>query len=303
MEILTNIREVKLNSTIVTVGKFDGLHKGHAKLFDVLSKVSENRDKVVLTFEAKPIDVINNMKTRTLVTEKEKQLLCEAKGIDYYISLPLDKDFLDLSPEAFVKDVLVDHLDVRVFVCGPDFTFGKFGAGNVKLLQKLSKYYDFEVVVVEKEQYHNFDIGSTEIRKKITEGNIEEANEMLGHSFSVIGIVEEGKKLGRTIGIPTANVIPDSKKILPPNGAYCTRVIVDGKVYGAVSNVGVNPTVEDGRNIKIESHIFDFSGDIYGKIIKIEFVKFMRKEQKFTGVDELKNQIENDIKNAKEILA
>ena len=303
MEILTNIREVKLNNTVVTVGKFDGLHRGHAKLFDTLTSVSEGRDKVVLTFAAKPIDVINNMVTRTLVTENEKQLLCEAKGVDYYISLPLAKDFLDMSPEAFIKNILVDSLDVRVFVCGTDFTFGKFGAGNVDLLKKMSKYYDFELIVVEKEKYHNTDIGSTGIREKIVEGNIAQANEMLGHPFSVIGKVEEGKRLGRTIGIPTANIIPEESKILPPKGAYCTKVTVDGNVYGAVSNVGITPTVESDRNIKIESHIFDFSEDIYGKIIKIDFVAFLRSEQRFGGVEELKNQIRKDIKKAKEILA
>ncbi|MCR5834889.1 MAG: bifunctional riboflavin kinase/FAD synthetase [Lachnospiraceae bacterium] len=303
MKILTDIKDAKLNNTVVTVGKFDGLHKGHAKLFDVLTEVSEGRDKVVLTFSAKPIDVINNMISRTLVTENEKQLLCEAKGIDYYISLPLTKEFLDLSPEAFVKNVLVDSLDVRYFVCGPDFTFGKFGAGDVELLTKLATYYGFDVIVVEKERYNNTDIGSTGIREKIIQGDIMMANEMLGHPYSVLGKVVEGKRLGRTIGIPTANIIPDENKILPPKGAYCTRIIVGGKTYMAVSNVGINPTVEDGRVLKIESHLLDFAGDIYGEIIKVEFADFLRKEQKFDGVDELKKQIQKDIKKAREILA
>jgi riboflavin kinase/FMN adenylyltransferase len=303
MKILTDIKDAKLNNTVVTVGKFDGLHKGHAKLFDVLTEVSEGRDKVVLTFSAKPIDVINNMISRTLVTENEKQLLCEAKGIDYYISLPLTKEFLDLSPEAFVKNVLVDSLDVRTFVCGPDFTFGKFGAGDVQLLTKLATYYGFDVIVVEKEKYNNTDIGSTGIREKIIQGDIMMANEMLGHPYSVLGKVVEGKRLGRTIGIPTANIIPDENKILPPKGAYCTRIAVGDKVYTAVSNVGINPTVEDGRVVKIESHLLDFSGDIYGEIIKVEFVDFLRKEQKFGSVDELKKQIQKDIKKAREILA
>lgn len=301
MKCIENLNETKLNNTVVTIGKFDGLHKGHGKLFSVLAENANGREKVVLTFAAKPIDVINRSKTLTIMTEQEKRLLCEQKGMDYYVSLPLSQEFLDLSPEAFIKDVLIDVMDMSLIVCGPDFTFGKFGAGDTELLKKMGKYYGYEVIVVEKEQYQNKDIGSTEIRSKITEGEIKAANEMLGHPFSVIGKVTEGKKLGRKIGFSTANIIPDITKILPPRGVYRTKVRVGEECYDAISNIGINPTVEDGNITKIETHIIDVKEDmdLYNEIIEVQFYDFIRPEKKFDSVDELKAQINNDIEAVK----
>lgn len=300
MKCIENLQDIKINNTAVTIGKFDGLHKGHGKLLRVLEEKAGDRPTAVLTFGAKPIDVINNSKSSTLVTEQEKRLLCETKGIDYYLSLPLTREFLDLTPEAFIKDVLIDVLDMSLIVCGPDFSFGRFGAGDIELLKKMSKYYGYEVVVVEKEQYQNRDIGSTEIRKKIINGEIESANEMLGHPFSVIGKVEEGKKLGRRLGLPTANLIPDKSKILPPKGVYRTKLIAGEKIYNAISNVGVNPTVEENNVVKIETHIIDGEADLYDEIIEVQFLEYIRPEKKFDNVEELKAQIEADIMKVKE---
>lgn len=187
-----------------------------------------------------------------------------------------------------------------MIVCGPDFTFGRFGAGDTKLLKKMSKYYDYEVIVVEKEQYQNRDIGSTEIRQKISGGEIAEANEMLGHPFSVIGKVIEGKKLGRQMGLPTANILPDAAKLLPPRGVYRTKLIAGGKSYNAISNIGINPTVEDNETIKIETHIIDEEEYLYNEIIEVQFFEFIRPEQKFESVAALKEQIEKDIARVRE---
>lgn len=298
MKCISEVTEVKLNNAAVTVGKFDGLHKGHGKLIDVLKENAGERASVVLTFAAKPIDIINCSKSLTIVTEQEKKLLCEAKEIDYYVSLPLTQEFLDLSPEAFIKDILVDKLDMSLIVCGPDFKFGRFGAGNIELLKKMSKYYGYKVVVVEKEQYHNRDIGSTEIREKILAGEIAEANEMLGHPFNIIGRVEEGKKLGTKMGLPTANIIPEATKILPPKGVYKTKTIIDGKSFNSISNIGVNPTVEDTETVKVETHIIDYKEEIYGEIIEIQFFEFLRPEMKFENIEALKTQIKKDINKA-----
>lgn len=301
MKCIENLNEIKLNNTVVTIGKFDGIHKGHGKLFNLLKDNAGERKKVVLTFAAKPIDVINRSNILTIMTEQEKRFLCEQRGMDYYISLPLNKEFLDLTPEAFIKDVLIDVMDMSLIVCGPDFTFGKFGAGNTELLKKMGKYYGYEVVVVEKEQYQNKDIGSTEIRNRIVEGQIQAANEMLGHPFTVIGKVTEGKKLGRRIGFSTANIIPDITKILPPRGVYRTKVRVEEEIYDAISNIGINPTVEAGNVTKIETHIINAGRDIdlYNKIIEVQFYEFIRSEKKFEDVDELKAQIRNDIEAVK----
>jgi len=303
MKCIENIDDIKLNTTVVTVGKFDGLHKGHGKLIDMLKEKSEGKDVVVLTFAAKPIDVINNSKSKTIVTEKEKRLLCELKGVDYYISLPLTKEFLDLSPEAFIRDVLIDKLDMNMIVCGPDFTFGKFGAGDTKLLQKMGRYYGYEVIVVEKEKYKDKDIGSTGIRAVIAEGNIEMANEMLGHPYSVIGKVEEGKKLGRNLGFPTANIITEDTKLLPPNGVYRTILCVDGKEYNAITNVGVNPTVETQTQIKVETHVLEEMDTIYKEIIEVKFYEYIRPEKKFDNVEQLKKQVAEDIEQVKKSIA
>lgn len=297
MKCIENLNDIKLNNTVVTIGKFDGLHKGHVKLFNTLHSNANGRETVVLTFAAKPIDVINHTKPLTIMTEQEKRLLCESNGMDYYVSLPLTQEFLDLSPEAFIKNVLIDILDISLIVCGPDFTFGKFGSGNTELLKKMGKYYGYEVIIVDKEQYLNQDIGSTGIRSRIMKGDFASANDMLGHPYSIVGKVEEGKKLGRTIGFSTANIIPDETKILPPNGVYRTKVIIGNKSYDAISNVGVNPTVEDGCIPKVESHILGIEAgiDLYDEIIEVKFYEFIRHEQKFGSVDELKQQIQKDI--------
>lgn len=301
MKCIENLKDTKLNNTVVTIGKFDGVHKGHGKLFHILEDNAKGREKVVLTFAAKPIDIINRSKPLTIMTEHEKRLLCEQKGMDYYISLPLSQEFLDLSPEAFIKDVLIDVVDMSLIVCGPDFTFGKFGSGDIELLRKMGKYYGYEVIVVEKEKYLNRDIGSTDIRSKITEGDIIAANEMLGHPFCVIGKVEEGKKLGRKLGFSTANIIPDNSKILPPKGVYRTKVKVGKESYNAISNIGINPTVEQGNITKIETHIIDTKEnmDLYNQIIEVQFYEFIRPEKKFENVEELKTQIQSDIQTVK----
>lgn len=299
MKCIESLEDIKLNNTVVTIGKFDGLHKGHGKLLNVMKEKAEGRPTAILTFAVKPIDIINNSKSGMLVTEQEKRLLCEAKGVDYYLSLPLTREFLDLTPEAFIKDVLIDILDVSLIVCGPDFSFGRFGAGNVELLTKMSKYYGYQVIVVEKEKYQNQDIGSTGIRKKISDGEIELANEMLGHPFSVIGRVEEGKKLGRTLGLPTANLIPDKSKILPPKGVYRTKLLAGGETFDTISNVGINPTVETNDIIKIETHILDGEAELYDEIVEVQFFEYIRPEKKFENVEALKAQVEKDIEKVK----
>lgn len=303
MKCIDNLKDFKLNNTAITIGKFDGLHKGHNKLFSVLKENSKDYYKTVLTFAAKPIDIINNEVSLTIVTEEEKRLLCEKAGMDYYISLPLNRDFLDLSPEQFVREILVGILDIRLIVCGPDFTFGKFGAGNVKTLKMLGREFGFDVIVVEKEQYHQQDIGSTEIRSKILEGSIEEANEMLGHPYSVIGRVTEGKQLGRKMGLPTANIIPDKSKILPPRGVYRTKLITKGNTYNSISNIGINPTVDEDEVIKLETHIIDDKEYLYNEIVEIQFFEYIRPELKFDSVEALKAQINSDIEKVKKSIA
>lgn len=286
---------IKLKNTIVTVGKFDGIHKGHEKLLEVIAKNANGRQKVVLTFETSPAAFLKDDANKTIVTEEEKRILCEQQGIDVYMKMPMKKEFLSLSPEEFLSDILKDKIGATTIVCGPDFRFGAAAKGNIEFLKKKQKEYGFNLIVVKKEQYNNKDISSTAIREKIMEGKMLEVNEMLDHPYRIIGKVEQGKQLGRTMGLPTANIIPDKTKLLPPNGVYRTVVVVNDKSFNAISNVGVNPTVENGNQIKVETHIIDYKEYIYNEVIQVKFYEFIRPEKSFANVEELKKQIDADI--------
>lgn len=286
---------VKLKNTIVTVGKFDGIHKGHEKLFGEIQRNANGRQKVVLTFETSPGNFLADNANKTIVTEMEKQMLCEQQGIDVYMRMPMEKEFLSLTPDEFVSQILKEKIGATTIVCGPDFRFGSKASGNVEFLKANESKYGYNLIVVEKEQYQNKDISSTVIREKILAGEMLTVNEMLDHPYSVIGKVEQGKKLGRTLGLPTANIIPEDTKLLPPKGVYKTVVNVAGKRFNAITNIGVNPTVESGTQIKVETHILDYEEYIYNEIVQVEFYDFVRPERAFENVEELKAQIERDI--------
>lgn len=286
---------IKLKNTIVTVGKFDGIHKGHEKLFDEITRKANGRQKVVLTFETSPRNFLQDNSNKTIVTEMEKQMLCDSQGIDVYMKMPMEKKFLALTPDEFVSQILKEKIGATTIVCGPDFQFGAKALGNVEFLKDNESKYGYSLIVVEKEQYHNKDISSTAIREKILKGEMITVNEMLDHPYCIIGKVEQGKQLGRTLGLPTANIIPDDTKLLPPKGVYKTVVNVAGKRFHSITNIGINPTVESGTQIKVETHILDYEEYIYNEIVQVEFYDFVRPERAFESVEELKAQIERDI--------
>lgn len=286
---------IQLKNTIVTVGKFDGIHKGHEKLFEEIARNANGRQKVVLTFETSPKNFLEDNANKTIVTEIEKQILCEQQGMDVYMKMPMKKEFLSLTPDEFVVQILKGKIGATTIVCGPDFRFGAKASGDVEFLKNNQRKYGYQLIVVEKEQYHNKDISSTGIREKILVGEMLMVNEMLDHPYCVIGKVEQGKQLGRTLGLPTANIIPEDTKLLPPNGVYKTVVKVAGKRFHAITNIGVNPTVESGTQIKVETHILDYEEYIYNEIVQVEFYDFIRPERTFDSVEELKAQIERDI--------
>lgn len=286
---------IKLKNTIVTVGKFDGIHKGHEKLFGEIARQANGRQKVVLTFETSPKNFLEDNSNKTIVTEMEKQMLCDSQGIDVYMKMPMEKKFLALTPDEFVSQILKEKIGATTIVCGPDFRFGAKALGDVEFLKDNESKYGYNLFVVEKEQYHDKDISSTAIRQKILEGEMFTVNQMLDHPYCIIGKVEQGKQLGRTLGLPTANIIPDDTKLLPPKGVYKTVVNVAGKRFHAITNIGVNPTVESGTQIKVETHILDYEEYIYNEIVQVEFYDFVRPERAFESVEELKAQIERDI--------
>lgn len=275
---------------------FDGVHLGHKCIIDELKKVgsSHHLETAVLTFWPHPRFVFNpNEDLKLLNTLDEKTLLMEKYGINNLFLKEFDDEFRNLTGEEFVRQILIDKLNVKYLIIGYDHSFGKNKSGNFELLQKLSKELDFEVEQMEAINIHENNISSTKIRNALLAGNILEANEMLGYSYSVSGTVVHGKKLGRTIGYPTANIEIESIKLLPKKGAYIVEVLVNNQQYKGMLSVGTNPTV-NGDKLTVEVYILDFEGDIYDEKITVKFRDFLHEEIKFEGLEKLIERLDED---------
>ncbi|WP_294210846.1 bifunctional riboflavin kinase/FAD synthetase [uncultured Chryseobacterium sp.] len=280
----------------LSLGMFDGVHIGHKSIIDELTKTGQEKDleTAILTFWPHPRFVFNPEEDLKLLnTLDEKTALMKKYGIQNLFLKEFDAGFRNLTGEEFVRQILVDALHVKYLIIGYDHSFGKNKSGNFELLQKLSGELGFEVEQMEAINIHENNISSTKIRKALLTGNIKEANEMLGYSYSVSGKVVHGKKIGRTIGYPTANIETDSIKLLPKKGAYIVEVFVQGKQYKGMLSVGTNPTV-NGEKLTVEVYILDFEGDIYGRNITVKFRDFLHDEIKFEGMDKLIERLDED---------
>ena len=285
--------------TALSLGKFDGVHRGHETLIaHLLEKKKEGLKAVVFTFDIPPKKLTENNNYRVLSTNAEKQEILEERGIDYLLECPFTKEIMCMEPEAFVEWI-VTGLHVKSIVVGSDFHFGHNRRGDYKLLQQLSGTYGYSLKVVEKLQYEGRDISSTFVREQIIKGDMGKANDLLGYPFFVKSEVIHGRQLGRTLGIPTINMELPAEKLLPPKGVYATEVQIRGKYYIGVTNVGCKPTVNHTNKVNVETHILDFSGDLYGQEMKVSFYSFIRKERKFQSVEELKTQMEHDIASSR----
>lgn len=275
---------------------FDGVHLGHKCIIDELKKVgsAHHLETAVLTFWPHPRFVFNpNEDLKLLNTLDEKTLLVEKYGINNLFLKEFDDEFRNLTGEEFVRQILVEKLNVKYLIIGYDHSFGKNKSGNFELLQKLSKELDFEVEQMEAINIHENNISSTKIRNALLAGNILEANEMLGYSYSVSGTVVHGKKLGRTIGYPTANIETENLKLLPKKGAYIVEVFLNNQQYKGMLSVGTNPTV-NGEKLTVEVYILDFEGDIYDQKIIVKFRDFLHEEIKFEGLEKLIERLDED---------
>ncbi|KMQ67328.1 riboflavin biosynthesis protein RibF [Chryseobacterium sp. FH2] len=280
----------------LSLGMFDGVHLGHKSIIDELIKIGSENDleTAILTFWPHPRFVFNpNEDLKLLNTLEEKKLLIEKYGIDNLFLKEFDEEFRNLTGEEFVRQILIDKLNVKYLIIGYDHSFGKNKSGNFELLQKLSKELDFEVEQMEAINIHENNISSTKVRNALLAGNIKDANEMLGYSYSVSGTVVHGKKIGRTIGYPTANIETESIKLLPKKGAYIVEVLVNGKQYKGMLSVGTNPTV-NGEKLTVEVYILDFEGDIYDEKITVKFRDFLHDEIKFEGLEKLIERLDED---------
>ena len=281
--------DVNIADTVVALGKFEGLHKGHMLLINKVLQLSHETGKQSVVFS------IDMPGTKRIYTIPERNRILEEIGIDFNITCEFTKKFASMKPEAFVKDVLVERLHPEYVVVGNDFRFGKNRQGDVALLEELGNRYGYEVLAFEKLREQGTVISSSYIREQIEQGHVDLIQKYMGRPYSIAGIVQYGKQLGTTIGFPTANLIPDEEKLLVPNGVYETSLILDNLRYRGITNVGDNPTVDDDHKIKVETNILDYNGNLYGKYLKIEFIRQIRKEIKFDSIEALKNQIKSDI--------
>ena len=281
--------------TAVTIGNFDGVHLGHQKLFKTLETIAKEKDlsSVVYTFIEHPLRVLRGKNAVSLLCDtKQKEKLISEFHIDALIFEEFEK-VKDLLPEAFVKEVLVDRLNIKQAVIGENNRFGKKSAGDAALLCRLGEKYGFSVEVIPSLCIDGEICSSSEIRKAIEEGDLLKATKLLGRPYRMTGEVIEGKHLGRTYGFPTANIIPKTGILLPKYGVYATKAWVDGKEYPAITNVG--ETSFDAQKIeRIETHLIGFCGDIYGKEVLLDFLRYMRGFIKFASTDELKEQLKID---------
>ncbi|MGZ5192812.1 MAG: bifunctional riboflavin kinase/FAD synthetase [Kaistella sp.] len=297
MKIIKNLHDYSEKTPLaLSIGMFDGVHRGHQTIIKNLNTVAANKglESAILTFWPHPRTIFSpNDDLKLLNTIEEKTYLLAKNGVKHLFLKEFDEAFRNLTGEEFVKQILVEKLNVKHLIIGHDHTFGKNRSGDFNLLQKMSSEYGFEVEQVEAVDFHDRHISSTQIRNALKDAKIKEANEMLGYTYSVSGTVVDGKKLGKTIGYPTANISASPLKFLPKNGAYIVDVFLQNQHYKGMLSIGTNPTV-DGNSLSVEVYILDFSDDIYGEEISVNFREFLHEEIKFDGLDKLIERLDED---------
>lgn len=297
MEIVTNTANFYLDrETAVAIGKFDGIHIGHRRLLEeILEKKKEGLCACVFTFDPAPAVLFGLSDGMELTTKEEKRALFKRMGVDILIEFPMNRETAATLPEAFVREILAERMQARFLAAGSDLSFGAKGAGNASLLKALGSGLGFQVSIIDKVCFEGKEISSTYVRSCVETGDMEQAERLLGMPYPVMGTVVKGNQLGRTLGFPTLNLLPESSKLLPPNGVYYSHVRCGGKIYRAISNVGCKPTVTEEDVTGIESYLYDFQEDAYGREIEVFLLKFRRPEQRFESVEALKRQLQEDI--------
>lgn len=291
-------KEERFN-TAIALGNFDGIHVAHKKLIvDMVYDANKTGLKPgILLFNTHSRGIITGKSPSLLTSNKQKVEILKGLGVEIIYTINFDEDLMKLSPSEFVKQILVEKLNVKSICVGFDYRFGFKASGNVDNLKKMGEIYNFKVIVIDPIYKGNV-VSSTRIRNLIKEGKIEESNELLGRQYSIIGKIVDGNKMGSKLGFPTANLEPEENYIIPKIGIYETQIILDGKSYIGATSVGTNPTFKN-QGIKIENHILDFKGNIYGKTMEVKFIRYLRDEIKFENIEDLKGQINKDINDIK----
>ena len=296
MQILSNLFEIKLpESTIATIGTFDGIHIGHQKILNSLARFArENSLKsVVITFDPHPRKIINKKNSIELInTIEEKKEKLKTLGIDYLIVQKFDEKFSETEANKFVE-ILKNNINIEKLIVGYDHRFGKNRNADINDLKKYGKELNFEVIEIDALEIEEVNISSTKIRSAIKDGNIRLANSYLGYNFFLSGEVVKGHSRGKELGFPTANLKIDKDKIIPKNGVYLVKSKIDHQDIYGMMNIGYNPTFNN-KSKKIETHFFNLNKNLYGKIIKIELLEYIREEKRFETVDDLIQRLKLD---------
>lgn len=298
MIIITGTTDFSIEEeTAVAIGKFDGIHLGHRRLLqEILDQKKRGRRACVFTFDLAPSVFFGVGEDKELTTREEKRKIFEMMGIDILIEFPLNKETASILPQVFIKDVLCDKMNAVFIAAGEDITYGKGGAGNASLLNEMSEECGLEVRIIQKIEIDGRKVSSTLVREAVARGDMPYAESLLGMPYTISGVVQHGNHIGHSLGMPTVNLIPSKDKLLPPNGVYFSQVMLDGIPYKGISNVGLRPTVqEDEKVMGLETYLYDFNGNAYGKEIEVSLFAFRRKEQKFSDLDQLKIQLKEDL--------
>ena len=306
MQLYTDLDQIKkpFPGAVVTVGNFDGVHLGHQMLFSEVVARAVRRDgvSVVMTFDPHPLKVLRPDGIKLISTTEQKIELIEQAGIDVLIIIPFTKEFAATTAQDFVDRILIATIGVQDLVVGYDYAFGRGRQGNIAFLKEQGKRYGFPVTVVEAYYEQGMLVSSTRIRELVTQGRMRDVRTLLGRCYQIRGTVQRGRQRGgKVVGFPTANLQISEEDLCPKRGVYVTQVVCQGKLYGGVSNIGYNPTFGEDRLVA-ETHIFDFQDDIYDQPIKINLLRHLRDEKKFSGPKELAEQIRKDIEIARQVL-
>lgn len=303
MEYITS-SDFHFKNTAVALGKFEGIHRGHQLLMDEVKKQElHGLQSVVFTFDRPTrLTLTGDTKYKQIYTKEERKTILEKRGINILIEHPFTKEFAALTPERFIREVLVEKVGAKVIVVGTDFHFGKNRSGSILDLENLEEC-GYHLIVVEKLQLDGKDISSTRIRASLEKGDMEEASALLGRNYSVSGEIIHGNALGRTIQVPTINQKVPSFKLLPPNGVYVSKIHWNDEVYYGITNIGTKPTVNDTNEKTVETNIFDFDKDVYGEKMVVELLHYHRKESRFSSVEALQTQLFKDIEFGKQFVA
>ncbi|WP_439153066.1 bifunctional riboflavin kinase/FAD synthetase [Winogradskyella sp.] len=301
----SKIALVTNSPTVITIGTFDGVHVGHQKILNKVVKTAESNNctPLVLTLFPHPRMVLQKDDSIKLLNTIEERIdILKSYGIKEVVVKEFTKEFANLSAENYVKSILVDELKANIIVIGYDHHFGKNRSANINNLKAFAATYNFKVKEISAQDIKDVTVSSTKIRNALNAGQVSLANLYLGYNYFITGTVIKGKGLGRTLDFPTANIkIKESYKLIPHDGVYVVKSEINGETTFGMMNIGTNPTV-DGKSRSIEIHFFSFNSNIYDEILKIEFLKRIRNEQKFKNLDELKNQLRKDMAFALEFI-